>query len=188
MEESFKKRPDLEYQVNWKPFFLNPDVPAEGVPIKDYLKNLYGSSKRLDQTRDFLKQCGEEVGIKFNPNRLVAPTMDSHRLVEYSKKFDKQNETIEAIFKACFEDGKNIGSKEVLMSIGESVGLPAVKEYLESNKDKELIVSQDKEAKHSSIHGVPFFSISTPGTKRPLTFSGAQPAEVFLDAYEELAD
>jgi len=185
MEESFKKRTDVDFQVNWKPFFLNAAAPTQGIPIKEYLSNIYGE-KRLAMMGDYLNKTGEEVGIKFNSNRLVIPTIDSHRLVEYSKKLGKQNETIEAIFKAYFEDAKNISSREVLTSIAESVGLPAVKEYLESDADKNMVISEDKDAKRTGIHGVPFFSISTPEKKKKLTFSGAQPAEVFTDAYEEL--
>jgi len=188
MEAAMSQYPhknNTQFNVTWKAFFLNPSVPAEGVPLKEYLENKYGKA-RLEASSKHLKEMGQQNGINFRDDRKIVLTLDSHRLVELAKKQGKQDQCIEALFHAYFEECKDINNRSVLENIGNNIGLTGVGEYLESGEGVEEIKKQVNEAQQRRIHGVPYFVVSSPGKKQRLAFSGAQPAEVFLEAFEEL--
>jgi len=190
MEKAMVASPQLKFNVEWQPFFLNSSIPKQGIPLQDYLGERYGKEK-FDLISSRLEKTGNTVGINFRRDRLIVNSLDSHRLVEFAKKHSKQNEAIEAIFHNYFEECKDISSKSVLVSVAESVGLDksTVEAYLDSSDNTDLIVQLDNMWKMKRINGVPFFMISTSGEspKRPIAFSGAQPPEVFLDAFQELS-
>src|SRR3954469_19876532 len=76
------EEPELEVAVHWHPFQLNPDLPREGIPRRDYLNAKFGAA-RADQVYARVTEAGAGVGIPLNfagiqrqPN-----TLDAHRLV-----------------------------------------------------------------------------------------------------------
>jgi len=183
--------PDVQFQVNWKPFFLNTDLPKEGVPLRQYLAEKYGSSHDVDSPAYPLNKAAAKVGIKFNTNRLLMDTMDSHRLVELAKERGKQGEMIEALMHALFVEGKNIAKEDVLLDIDEQAGMnkEEVASMLHSDRYKEQVMRDYLQAVRGyRVNGVPFFMVSKPCEKRKLAFSGAQPPEVFEDAFSSLLE
>jgi len=189
LEQAMAKRKDIKFNVTWRPFFLNSSIPQGGVPLRTYLGAMYGS-KRFEVMSQHLHDKGKEVGINFKEDRWIVPTLNSHRLLEFALRIsvEKQNEVIDKIFSQYFEDGKNISDIDVLVSIAESCNIQGAREYLNTEQDKQSVIDQDNQWKKSRIGGVPFFSISASGMKRKLNLSGAQPAEFFLDAFEELVE
>jgi len=178
--------PGKQFEVEWKPFFLNTELPKEGILIDDYVEQVYG--KRPGPNPGRLEMTGESVGIHFLRDRKLYPTMDSHRLVEFAKRHGKQDEMIEALFHNYFEEGKNISDHSVLLDLAQSVSLPReqVREYLESSEDKEKVMKDYRNAvQNLRVRGVPHFVISN--GNRKLALSGGQPPEYFVDAFEELS-
>eukprot|EP01116_Phalansterium_solitarium_P001732 TRINITY_DN11541_c0_g1_i1.p2 TRINITY_DN11541_c0_g1~~TRINITY_DN11541_c0_g1_i1.p2 ORF type:complete len:241 (+),score=84.53 TRINITY_DN11541_c0_g1_i1:72-725(+) len=185
LEEAITSYPDTQFNIKWKPFFLNPGASVEE-PIKEHLLRKYGRNiPDLDSPSNPLNRAAAQAGIKFNQSRLVVNTLASHRLVFYAQRFGKQNEAIEAIFKAYFEGGENINRTNVLERIGNELGLPNVKEFLESEEGTNEVKHEYAEYSRR-INGVPFFTITKDGARRKLALSGAQPADAFRDAFDEL--
>ncbi|ETO17826.1 hypothetical protein RFI_19486 [Reticulomyxa filosa] len=118
-------------------------------------------------------QCSPE--IKFSYGGKIGNTLNSHRLVTYSKQFNKSNECVELLMKYYFEMEKDISDINVLVEIGDKLNLPKVKAALES---KELCEEVNKELKHSrdslGVSSVPTFFINEKarisGGQRPLAF------------------
>ena len=74
--------------IEWLPFFLNPNMKPEGEDIREHLAKKYGpeAAAKFGQPGNSLYVAGDKVGIKFNPDRRVVPTMDCHRAIEWCKK------------------------------------------------------------------------------------------------------
>jgi len=111
----------------------------------------------------------------------------AHRLVEYAKQAGakQQDQVVETLFHEYFEKGGKINDLATLVSIGEAAGLKDVEAYLKSEKNKQKVMEQALLATAQGIHGVPFFKISM-RNKSPVGFSGAQPVEVFEDAFRHI--
>ena len=92
----------IHFKVEWLPFFLNSNIPAQGVGTVDYIKSVYGSANQLDQIRQRLVMVGKQVGINFamtlDSSSRVYPTLHSHRLVEYSKSYGLHEQVFFVLF------------------------------------------------------------------------------------------
>ncbi|MBR1930032.1 MAG: DsbA family oxidoreductase [Lachnospiraceae bacterium] len=124
-----------------------------------------------------ISQMGIAEGLDFKyATTLFTNTMDAHRLTKLaqSKEYpDLAYRVIEALFKAYFTDNKELADKDLLQQIGEENGLDAaeVREVLESDKYRDEVIMDEREAARYGIHAVPFFVIGRYG------ISGAQSVE-----------
>lgn len=128
-------------------------------------------------------RMADEVGLKFNQERsVVANSFNAHRLIQFAKTKDLGNEAEERLFKAYFEEGKNIDDKAVLIQTGIAIGLDKKElEDLWSSDAFEKEVREDESAAQQiGIHGVPFFIFD-----RKYAVSGAQSPEAFANALEQ---
>jgi len=133
LETAMAAFPSTKFDVDWHPFFLgDPHSNPQPTPILEHLQRKYGP--RALMMNDALKKNAASLGIKFSDERFELNTLQSHRLVEFSKRFGfkKQNEVIEAIFEAYFANAKDISNIEVLLDIAQQVGLnrDEVKKFL----------------------------------------------------------
>ena len=140
-----------------------------------------------------LNDAGSAVGIQFNPNRSMYPTVDSHRLMEWCNQShpEKADLLMENLFSSYFERAENISDINILCTIASSIGLleADARVMLQSESFKKEVKKGDSEAKSSRISGVPFFIMSSEGSARkPMSLSGAQPVEAMLEVLQELKD
>jgi len=201
MEQAMNTFPGVLFSVDWFPFFL--DAPDQGmvetppqtgdqkVCISALFCMKYGE-ERGHQMLTALRKAGGTVNINWNEDRVPCNTLLSHQLVEYSKRFCKQNETIDAIFSNYFEKAQNISRVDVLVRIAREVGLDheEARKYLQSGEGEEAVRREAREGrlKHK-VTGVPTFMISRPDKKKyRLRFSGAQPVEVFEAAFKQILE
>jgi len=162
----------------------------------EYLGKKYGPqvAERAVHPDGHLNQAGRKVGIDFNPNRLIIPTMSPHRVVEWCKKEqpEKVDSLMESLFKAYFEEGKTIHLSEQLLECIDKAGLSAYSDkiitMLGTDEYKGEITSTDRFAKNQlRASGVPFFIIEKEDVdESPIAFSGAQPSEVIQDAISKI--
>lgn len=165
--------------MRWLPFQLNPDIPAGGMPRRDYIERKFGPGGMNKYER--IAAIGKEVGIDFAFDKIqVQPnTVDAHRLLHYADVQSRQDETAEALFHAYFTEGENLADRNTLADIGARAGLDreAVAEYLASDAGRELVQTADIKARSAGIEGVPFFIFN-----RKVGVSGAQEPETLLQA------
>ena len=165
--------------VRWLPFQLNPDLPEEGIPRKEYIERKFGPGHSHSYAR--VAGVGREVGIEFAFDHItVQPnTLNAHRLMIYGATQGREDEVAEDLFRAYFLEGANLADQAVLASVGERVGLDraALAAYLASEDGREEVLRADLEARQAGINGVPFFIFN-----RCTAVSGAQAPETLLQA------
>jgi predicted DsbA family dithiol-disulfide isomerase len=176
----------IDVTVEYHPFELNPDMPAEGRNQRDYLIKKFGSESKYEQITSHVTATAAQEGLAFDfaKQNLSPNTRQSHRLIYFAKQQGKQLEMKEALMKAYFTDGVDLTKKENLIHVASSVGLDAneVKLFLNSDEGLNEVVAEEKLNVQRGISGVPFFIINN-----HYGVSGAQPSDVFANAFLEIS-
>lgn len=179
---------EVGVDLNWRPYRLNPDYPPEGVDQKKALEQKLGGAERVAQGHKMLTDLGREVGINFDFDAIkIGPnTLDAHRLIHWAvtESREKQDKVVNALFKANFEEGRNIGDHAVLLDIAEKAGLDksVIATLLASDADRDLIVAEIDAAQKIGVTGVPFFIFD-----QQYAVSGAQTPDVLAGALRDIA-
>ena len=176
----------IRLDITWRPFELNPNMPAEGIDRRTYRIAKFGTweqSQRLDAQ---VIQAGTPDGVVFNYDRITRTpnTRRAHRLVWWAtREGGDSNQLVERLFQAYFVAGRDLASPEVLADIAAETGLSrdAAAAFLATDQGTDDIVAAETEAHRRGVHGVPDFRIGTVG------FSGAQPIGVMMEALRHAA-
>ncbi len=171
-------------EIRWLPFQLNPDLPRNGVPRKDYLEQKFGGPARAKEIYSRVTQAGKGAGIDFDFDRIqVQPnTLDAHRLIHSAGTLGKQDRVVETLFQAYFLEGADLTQPKTLSALAERAEIDptAIGTYLVGDEDRSLVENLDHQARQMGITGVPFFIFN-----RKYALSGAQPPEVILQALRQ---
>jgi predicted DsbA family dithiol-disulfide isomerase len=81
----------------------------------------------VDFAQKSLEEAGEGLGIHFDFSKLqrLPDTREAHRLMALAAREDKQSEVADSIFRAFFEEGRDIGDHAVIEAVGQESGLGA---------------------------------------------------------------
>jgi predicted DsbA family dithiol-disulfide isomerase len=184
LERAMAQRPKLEFEVHWHPFQLNPDVPAGGVDRDTYYAEKFGGRERVAAITEQLAAVGAELDIHFDFDavKIQPNTRLSHGLIAIAEG-PRQSAVKEAILSAFFEQGRDIGNLEVLVTIAHDAGLDAdqARAQLCADALKAQIAERAEMARSAGISGVPTFIFD--GSQG---LSGAQPEHVFLEVFDQL--
>lgn len=176
---------DVEVLIAWRPYQLNPDMPPEGMDRKTYLSTKFGGDARADEIYQRVREAGQTVGLDFNFKGIprTPNTIDAHRLIGVAGRAGKQDAVVEALFRAYFLEGRDIGDRDVLASVASAAGLEekTIRDYLAGRDDVDRVENEDAMARRMGIQGVPCFILN-----RKYAISGAQEPAVFLEAIEML--
>lgn len=176
---------DVELQVGWRPFQLNPEMPAEGMDRKAYLSAKFGGDKSADRIYTTVRQAGAGEGIDFDfgAQTRTPNTINAHRLIGLAGRAGRQDAVVEGLFRAYFLEGRDIGDAGVLTEVGAAAGFDAkvLADYLAGSEDVERVRGEDDMARKMGIQGVPCFVFN-----RKYAVSGAQEPAVFLEVIEAL--
>ena len=169
--------------VRWRPFELNPTLPPEGMDRVAYLEAKFGSVDAFLRLEEHVKRAGESEGISFAFENVVRTpnTFMAHRLIWYAGREGVQDRIVDALFKGYFEQGADIGSRSVLARLAESVGVQAAS-FLATDEGAAEVRAEEAAGHRLGIRAVPYFVLSN-----AYGISGAQPAEVLIDAIERIA-
>jgi predicted DsbA family dithiol-disulfide isomerase len=161
---TLRRRPDLLFELTWRPFLLNPDMPRLGMARPDYVVRKFGGEDRARRLYTSIAEIGRAEGVlfRFDKIRRTPSSVDAHRLVRYASRFGRADEMVEALFSAHFTDGRDIGEHAVLLGIAQACGLeaPAVKRFLSSDADADAVHADNLRAHRLGINGVPCFVIA----------------------------
>lgn len=141
--------------------------------------------ERFNKPNNPLETAGRGVGISFNKTRRFINTVDGHRLMEWCNQThpDRANDLMEHLFRAYFQDAKDLSSVHELVNVAKSAGLPEdiVKSVLESDQYRGEVFEADERSKRNlRVSGVPYFIVENNNGGRPVAFSGAQVLHSFL--------
>ncbi len=176
---------DVPLKVRWRPFFLNPWVPREGIPREDYLTKKFGSVEAYKSISGRVVQAATEEGLQYN-NDLVKRqpnTIDCHRLIHWAEKIGKAGEMKQRLMELYFRDGGDLTDMDVLVRAAADIGLDAddVRRRLATDEDVDLITGEANDASEKGISGVPTFVLAN-----KYALSGAQPAEQLAAAIRQV--
>ena len=177
--------PQLQVQLHFQPFELNPQMPPEGEVAVQHLARKYGASpEQLAATRETLRQRGAELGFVFGERARIWNTFDAHRLLHWAGLEDRQRELKHALLSAYHTHGDNVGATEVLLRLCAEVGLDASRAAAILAGDEFAAEVRDAERRWQAlgIHSVP--SVIIDGRH---LIQGGQPSEAFERALRELA-
>jgi predicted DsbA family dithiol-disulfide isomerase len=187
LERALEQRPGLDVDVHWQPFQLNPDMPREGRNRRDYYREKFGA-EAAETMLAGMQQTGEEVGIEFgsDPDAMAPNTLSAHvlmHLAEADQGVDA-DELAEKLFAAHHVDCENIGDHAVLTRIAGEVGMDegVVAERLAAGVDEEAVREKIARSVALGVSGVPFFIVNG-----KYGISGAQPPEILVDAFDQIA-
>jgi predicted DsbA family dithiol-disulfide isomerase len=166
---------DLDLKVSWLPFQLNPGMPKEGMPRAEYRKAKFGSLERSRQLDARVIAEGRIEGIEFAFDRIerTPNTSEAHRLIALA---ENQNAVVNALFRAYFEEARDIGDPAVLADIAARCG---VKGWPEKAPD---VSALEEEVRAMGISAVPTFIFD-----RSSGISGAYPAQTLAQAIRQAA-
>lgn len=180
--------PEFPVETVLRPFQLDAAIPKAGLPYQDYMKKRLGedNSGRFKAMREHLEAVGPEAGIVFNFDEItVRPnTMDAHRLIRWAQGQGKGADAAEALFKAYFEERRDIGAAAELIAIADSIGLDAtlVTELLSTHRDKDTMEREERFYRSLGVAGVPCFIFNG-----AFAVSGAEPPETLAGAIRKAA-
>jgi predicted DsbA family dithiol-disulfide isomerase len=174
---TLRRRPDLLFDITWRPFLLNPDMPRAGMARADYVVRKFGGEDRARRLYASISEIGRSEGLQFRFERIrrTPSSVDAHRLVRYAAGFGRATEMVEALFAAHFTDGRDIGEIAGLAEIAAGCGLDGVlaQSFLRSDAETDTVHSENLRAHRLGINGVPCFVI---GGRHAI--AGAQESEV----------
>jgi predicted DsbA family dithiol-disulfide isomerase len=191
-------RPQYEPHVIWRPFELNPDIPAEGVDRAAYLASRIGSSERVTEIQTELKRQGEASGIEFRFDLIerMPNTRRSHLLIAHAarrgrptaahgKVLGLQAAVKDRVMRAYFEEGCDIGDIEELVRLGVEAGLTEreTRSALILREGQDGVIAAERHAAVLGITGVPTFIFDG-----QYTISGAQEVGALARVFDQVAD
>jgi predicted DsbA family dithiol-disulfide isomerase len=174
--------------LRYMPFELNPDMPVGGIDRKEYRTRKFGSwENSLAKDADLTargKQAGAE--FRFDLAKITPNSRLAHRLMRFVQAQDAAKQAwqlYDSIYAAYFNQGRDIGSLDVLVELAAASGFDAaeVRVYLESHDGEPEVAAQEEQARQMGVRGVPHFVIGA------YQISGAQPVGVIVQALQAVA-
>jgi predicted DsbA family dithiol-disulfide isomerase len=192
-----EEAPEIAWR--WRPFQLQPELPAEGTDWRSFAERKFGSWRRAQATFRHVEEMGEAAGLAFRFDRMekAVNTTDAHRLVLWAGAQDADGQktgaqqrdgaahsVAEALFAAYFTEGRDVGDAATLAQVAAESGLSAdaAREMLASERFAEAVEESQREARRLGVTGVPFYLFDGDDEDEARAVSGAQPAAVFRRA------
>jgi len=185
LDRALAAHPDHPFVIEWHPFQLNPDMPAEGMDRRAYLEGKFGGKEGAVRAYAPVVENASRAGldIDFEGMKRTPNTLDAHRLIHWAGIEGKQTAAVSTLFKAYFVEARDIGNHEVLADIADSIDMDAsvVSRLLSSDADRDDIAARDAHSRGMGISSVPTFIVAGKHA-----VPGAQPPELWAKVIDEL--
>ncbi len=188
LDKAVTSLPDIDVDIHWRPYQLDPTIPPEGKDRKAYMLAKFGSEQKLHEIHQRISPIGKAEGIDFafEDIKIAANTLDAHRVIRWAASAgdDVQTRVVKALFAANFEKGEYIGDKAELARIAGQNGMDeaVVASLLASDADKDAVQAEIENAQRMGVTGVPFFVL-----EGKYAVTGAQDTAVLADAIRQVA-
>jgi len=186
LEQAIALKPDIPVEVRFRPYFLNPWVPREGISREEYLITKFGSVERYNANNNRVVEAAAAIGLTYNRDRIKRQpnTLDCHRLILWAGLAGQAAAMKQRLMEIYFSEGGDLTQAETLVKAAADCGLDGdqVRALLASDQDVERIEREAQSAKDAGIEGVPCFIIGG-----MIALSGAQPPEYLAAAIERAA-
>ncbi|HOV03933.1 MAG TPA: DsbA family oxidoreductase [Hyphomicrobiales bacterium] len=156
--------PEFDVEVGWRPFQLDPTLPAEGIERREYLERKFRDPERIAAMHDALVEAGAAEGIPFAFDRIAraSNTLDAHRLILWASASGAAEAMAERLFALYFTEGADIGDRRTLSKAAASLGMRAdrVAMLLAGDTDRETVKRDITRARQIGITSVPTFIVA----------------------------
>ncbi|WP_047246152.1 DsbA family oxidoreductase [Maribacter thermophilus] len=174
-----------QVEIEWQPFELNPDMPAEGQNVTEHIAQKYGSTiEQQKESQERMAEMGRELGFTFDyfDEMRMVNTFDAHVLLEYAQAHGKQTELNMRLTTAFFSERKDVSDRNVLKQALLDVGLNAEEALAELDKEEARYNVRSKQGywKNMGVNSVPTIVFN-----RKSAITGAQPVDTFKQVLSE---
>jgi predicted DsbA family dithiol-disulfide isomerase len=191
LEKAIALRPDIPVEVRFRPYFLNPWVPREGMSREEYLVTKFGSPDRYRAIAQRVAAAAAAEGLTYALDKIVRQpnTLDCHRLIFWAGESGNAAAMKQRLMQLYFAEGGDLSDRAVLVEAAAGCGLDGelVRSRLAGEQDIERVEAEANSAKEAGIDGVPCFilggSIAVQGAQSPEHL--AQAIDRAADAYAE---
>jgi predicted DsbA family dithiol-disulfide isomerase len=186
LEQAIALKPGIPVAVRYRPYFLNPWVPREGMSREEYLTAKFGSVDRYKANAQRIVAAAHQEGLTYNVDAITRQpnTIDCHRLILWSGQTGDPARMKQRLMELYFTEGADLSDREVLVGAARDCGMDPeeVRRWLASEKDFAAVEAEAEAAKTAGIEGVPCFILGG-----VFAVSGAQSPEYLADAIERAA-
>jgi predicted DsbA family dithiol-disulfide isomerase len=171
-------RPDWPVRVHWRPFLLNPHLPPEGMDRASYVRRKFGGDAKRVYQRIVDSARADRVEFAFERMPRTPNTTLAQRLILFAEEQGQADAVVRALFRALFQEGRDVGRPEVLAAIAGEAGLDRdeVSAFLAGDRLEHEVLAAHQQAARAGIQGVPVFIVG-----REHAITGAQPPEILAD-------
>lgn len=184
--EAAAKEMDIELEVHWHSFELDPDAPAvQQISNTERLAQKYGrTTAEVEEMERNIAAMAKEEGIEFNwQNANSGNTFNAHRIIHLAQSQGLGSEVKEAFFYSYMTQGLAIGERETLEDVAARIGLNPVEvdDVLDGNEYADIVRFDEEVARDQlKVTGVPFFVFD-----QRIALAGAQPREIFMQVMQK---
>jgi len=187
LEKAIALKPEIPVELHFRPYFLNPWIPREGISREEYLTTKFGSPERYRGIAQRVAEAAaaeglayEIDGIKRQPN-----TLDCHRLILWAGQAGHAARMKQRLMDLYFTEGGDLTDPEMLVGAAADSGLDAdlVRQRLATDEDVARVEREANSAKEAGIDGVPCFVLGG-----LLAVQGAQAPDYLAQAIERAAN
>jgi predicted DsbA family dithiol-disulfide isomerase len=175
LEAALALVPDVDVAINWRPYFLNPWIPREGIDRQTYLETKFGSAERYAAIAERVAAAAAMEGLTYAPDKISRQpnTIDCHRLILWSRSASDPASVKQRLMELYFAEGADLSDPRVLVQAAADCGMDGdlVRQLLASDADVDRVGSEATSAKEAGIDGVPCFifggSVIVTGAQSP---------------------
>ena len=186
LDRALESRPNHRFVIEWHPFQLNPDMPAQGTDRRSYLEAKFGGKLQAVEVYARVEEAAKDAGIDidFSTIERTPNTLNAHRLIHWAGLEGRQAAVVASLFRAYFKEGRDIGADETLIQIAAAAGMDptATERLLASDADRDDLMARDMDARQKGLTGVPAFLVA-----QHYVMTGAQPVATWQQVIDELA-
>jgi predicted DsbA family dithiol-disulfide isomerase len=186
LEAAIALVPDVEVAINWRPYFLNPWIPREGIDRLTYLETKFGSAERYAAIAERVAAAAAIEGLTYAPDKISRQpnTIDCHRLILWSRSAGDPARMKQRLMELYFAEGADLSDPRVLIQAAIDCGMDGelVRRLLAGDDDADRIEGEANGAKEAGIDGVPCFIFGG-----SVIVTGAQSPEYLANAIERSA-
>jgi predicted DsbA family dithiol-disulfide isomerase len=186
LENALELVPDIAVDINWRPYFLNPWIPREGIDRQTYLETKFGSVERYAMMAERVVAAAALEGLLYASDAISRQpnTLDCHRLILWSRSATDPGNMKQRLMELYFSEGADLTDPKTLIQAAVDCNMDGdlVRRLLASDADVDRIEGEANAAKEAGIDGVPCFIFGG-----SVIVTGAQSPEYLASAIERTA-